>query len=51
MRFEHACMCLHNEVLPGSDNGWSSRPHIRMPIVYQRCVDKSFTQQNMQLRF
>ena len=51
MRFEHACMCLHNEVLPGSDNDLSSTSHIRMPIVYQRCVDKSFTLQNMQLYF
>ena len=25
------------------DNGLSSRSHIRMPIVYQRCMDKSFT--------
>ena len=51
MRIEHAYMCLHNEVLPSSNNGLSSRSHIRMPIVYQRCVDKSFTLQNMQLRF
>ena len=36
---------FHNEVLPGSDNSLSSRSHIRILIVYQRCVDKCFTLQ------
>ena len=38
-------MCLHNEVLSGSDNGLSSRSNIPMLIVYQPCVDKCFTLQ------